>query len=49
MNPVTIEIEIRDLPQPPVRRPLADHESAVLEAAREELAAIRGAVRGQRR
>ena len=49
MRPVTIEIEIRDLPDPAPARPLADPEPAVLDAARGELAAIRALVRGRRR
>lgn len=41
MRPVTIEIEIRDLPDPSLRLPLPDRDRVALDAARRELAAIR--------
>ncbi|HEX4215437.1 MAG TPA: hypothetical protein VIA06_19125 [Candidatus Dormibacteraeota bacterium] len=49
MRPVTIEIEIRDLPDPVPARPPADRERVALDAARQELAAIRARARGRPR
>lgn len=48
MRPVTIEIEIRDLPAPFPRLPLPDRDRVALDAARRELAAIRAMKSGRR-